>query len=365
MGGRLISNSVRLNRLDHDDLRSKIMGDLRLFFKNCPVGLTEALRDKKDFGDIDIVVGVEALGEWPVDAIRDFLKERYDVKDSHLNAKTGYENDDPLKGRTILKQNRGVLSFGMPHPQGMVQVDLILTPKTYFNITCQYFNWGGIGNLVGRCASQMGLGLGIEGLQYSIRPPGVQGKTFILVTADYSKALTYLGYDPKRFNQGFNNQQEVFDYTVTSPWFDGALYLPENRSHDRRVRDDRHPLHVDFLKWLEDSGQINHPSPIWPERNFFIEKAKQDFPDFAKRLEEFDEKYKALKEQAVPFTGDDIKSWFGLSEGKEVGMVLKPLQKAWAEDKSFRNDWNLAIGVEEQKSILRQKTGLSKSSLKL
>jgi hypothetical protein len=341
MGGKLIPNSTRMPKALHDALRSKVQEDLLQVLPHIKTGITEALRSKADFGDIDIIVDKDSLGPWPIEELRAALKSAWNVDDSTLNAQVAYENNDPKNGRTLLPQNRGVLSFGLPANGVVHQVDLIVVPNLYFDITRQYFDWGGIGNLIGRAASKMGFAVGIEGLQFREVLEDLNRRDAVLISADYNDILTFLGLDPGRFAEGFDTMVDVFDYVVTSPLFDPQLFLPQNRNHDKRVRDERHPLHVAFLEWLDKTGKVHQASPAWAEdKTVYVELARTHFPEFDTRMKDRDEAL--VRERAArhtPFGGDEVRDILGLPPGPTVGAVLRHLRAQWGEDETFRTAW--------------------------
>ena len=350
MGGKLIPSSTRMPKALHDALRAKVQEDLQQALPHIKTGITEALRSKADFGDIDIIVDKDSLGPWPVEELRAALKAVWNVDDSTLNAQVAYENNDPQNGRTLLTQNRGVLSFGLPANGVVHQVDLIVVPNLYFDITRQYFDWGGIGNLIGRAASKMGFALGIEGLQYREVLEDLNRRDSVFVSADYNDILTFLGLDPNRFARGFDTMTDVFDYVVTSPFFDPQLFLPQNRNHDKRVRDERHPLHVAFLEWLDKTGKVHQPSPQWTEdKRVHAERARIHFPEFDTRMKERDEALAAERfARHTPFGGDEVQKILGLPPGPEVGAVLRHLRRQWSTDETFRQAWEAGDDAARQ-----------------
>ena len=360
MGGHLIKNAKRMSLEVHNRIFKEVFDALSKTFPNLPIAGTKALRDKKDFGDIDIIVGVDGLGSWPIETLKDFLKE-HQVSQSSLNAKVGYENNDPLHGRVILKQNRGVFSFAWPDGDGQVQIDLILVPDVFFKVAQDYLSWSGIGNLLGRSLSKMGFKMGIEGLQYFFSHPALRNHRSILITEKMDEVLDFLGYDPKRYDAGFNHAQETFEYVITSPWFDPNLYLPQNRPHDQRVRDEKHPLHVAFLEWMADKGILKQSGLTWPSPEFFLQEAQNRWPNFASRLLEVQQEVQQLLDKKPPFDGHWIQENLGIY-GVELGKVLKKSQELWGKEKTFREAWengDLEKRIELFKALMIKEASLT------
>jgi hypothetical protein len=78
----------------------------------------------------------------------------------------------------------------------------------------------------------------------------------ILLTREYEAALFFLGYDPERFREGFENLEDIFKYVAGSRYFNRDIFLLENRNAQSRIRDRKRPTYTKFLTWCEDRPNL-------------------------------------------------------------------------------------------------------------
>lgn len=206
-----------------------------------------ALRTKPDFGDLDVLV-THPDQDWGFD----------EARRAALTA---------VFRPTRVVPNGPVLSFDVAAPGDEAapeyagrrfQVDLIRVPPESFAFALGYFSYNDLGNLLGRVARLHGFKLGHAGLFRPFRAPGNESHFVrdILVTRDWSAALTFLGYDPGRWGQGFDTKDEMFAFVAGSHAFHPVAFPLEHRSHKARVRDRKRPTYTAFLQWLTDRDLI-------------------------------------------------------------------------------------------------------------
>jgi hypothetical protein len=206
MGGKAIKGheTVRLAGDEYFAFQAQTLQTLRRLFPGKRVEAIEAYRSKPDFGDLDILLESD-----------------------------GY---DPFKAAEALGsvetvRNGPVTSIGIVVPDRptagaspVFQVDLIRMEKEAFDYALAYFSFNDLGNLIGRTAHKGGTSHGHDGLWYYFRDGDYMFRE-ILLTRDHDAALTYLGYEPARFKQGFEDLEEIFQYVAGSRYFNRDIHL--------------------------------------------------------------------------------------------------------------------------------------------
>lgn len=245
MGGNALKDVgvVRLPAHLYADLAERVVARLAdgVLFPGLQARAIPALRTKPDFGDLDVLI-THSDQDWGFD-------------ESRRAALTAAFQP------TRMVSNGPVLSFDVAapgdeaapeHAGARFQVDLIRVDSEAFGFALGYFSYPDLGNLLGRVARLHGFKLGHEGLFRPFRAPGNESHFVrdILVTRDWSAALTFLGYDPDRWAQGFATRDEMFAFVAASRAFHPSAFPLEHRSHKARVRDRKRPTYTAFLEWL-------------------------------------------------------------------------------------------------------------------
>lgn len=283
MGGNALKQvqTKRLERADFERLTQRIVSVLNkaiaeanlqgLNITDAPYEV-KAYRQKETFGDLDLLVD-ERL----------FSVYKYEQMMSDVAAAFNYTPKEPFvteRGEETFysqlpfkyKEERDIVfSFGVPdeHDQSVFfQVDLIATHPDIFSFHSSYLNWNDLGNLVGVVASKTKfLKYGHNGLRYLFKDGDNQFHEAVL-TLDWDEALRFMGYEPARYHEGFDNLEEVYAYASSSKYFDPVLYAFENRNHIQRTRDRKRPTYNGFLNYIqehEQKGAFAHTHKRTPE----------------------------------------------------------------------------------------------------
>lgn len=263
-------------------------------------------RDKSSFGDIDLIVerNKEDLG--------DGIRFRND--DLIEMAETQFYSRD-------CAPNTNILSFeyrkNSSDEEGF-QVDLIMMPTPIVHTAVNYFSYNDLGNFLGRTAHKMGFKYGHEGLLYYVRDDE-HLIDVLSVSKNQSDILTFLGYNPSKFYEGFDTLNEVFEYAVSTPFFNKSLFALENLNHKNRTRDRKRANYNAFLTFIETH---NVPEYIYPEnKSEWLERAYSFFPNFRQDILDSQEKHQRNKEFKELFNGKLIMSYIPL-KGKELGTFI-------------------------------------------
>ena len=224
MGGNALSyTTVRLTSKNYFRMADHCVEKLRALYPHGRFEAIQSYASKADFGDLDIL-----------------------AFDSNFDPHTAAA----ALGSVETVRNGSVTSLGikvnpdLPYLDGNVfQVDLIYAPLSEFDFSSAYFRFSDLGNLLGRIAHAMGLTLGHDGLTLRMRD-GTHMFANITLTRDYDQALSFLGYDPSVFANGFNTLSDIFAYVASSPFFNPDIFLLENRNNASRTRDRKRPTYT-------------------------------------------------------------------------------------------------------------------------
>jgi hypothetical protein len=325
MGGNALKefDSKRLPANRHAELSSALKGALENLMSHLGVngqaGMIPSYREKPDHGDIDVVLPTK------------LRKVSTDAKIGAALAESMSTTPWPFKA------NGGVVSYGIPLPEGGVfQVDLIYLPEEEVDFAVKYFAWNDVGNLIGRIAHKMGLRFGHNGLHMPLRDGNYLFDTLV-VTRDFDEAMTFLGFDAARWNEGFNDLESIFEFTVNNNRFAHKLYLLEERNHTARVRDKKRPTYTKFLKWLEEHPEKDSGFE-WPEdKNFWLPDIFKAFPDMEAKWIKANEKLARAQAIKQKYNGNRVTELTGLTN-KELGVFIKEHRASFENDEAF-NAW--------------------------
>lgn len=333
MGGNALSvPTVRLTRKQYIDFEDLVVLSLeRGVCKH--VAAVRSYAKKPDFGDMDIL---------------------YVPHDS-----TTLENMlHSLKPVEVVR-NGDVTSVGLEY-NGVFQVDLIKCQEEYFDWASTYFAFNDLGNLMGRIAHKMGFKYGHDGFWYVLRDEEhpTQVVKEILVSRDEETVFDFLGYDYQRFLEGFDTLEDIFEFVVSSPYFNKDIYLLDNRNHTARVRDRKRKTYMQFLAWCEEKEFNNFK---WEEsgtverevqKRHYLSIAADTWPSFNLELMLCNSKHRMRKEAKKKFNGEVVAGVTGL-EGKALGQFIAEFKKSWLGEDNFWHYMYEARPDEIEKAIRR------------
>ena len=309
MGGNIFDQNVRADPLTYHRILTHVR-DVLASSLNAQTTSIPFYRQKESFGDVDIIVEKEKVC-FPQD--EDRFKRLKQIINQHFHSSDHIHVNDQ------------VISFlyrEKESDQQGVQVDLIATQAHEMNITKDYFSYNDLGNLIGRIAHKMGVSFGHRGLLLVVRE-GTHVHDTIIVSQDTPLILEFLGYDPEKFRQGFDTPSDIFDYVVSTPFFNKDLYLLENRNHVSRTRDRKRANYRGFLEYIE---QRNLPSYEYPEdKKLWLPRLTEFFPNLPSQIKKVEEDIKERKQQRSLYNGHVIQEITSL-QGKDLGKVMSAFQ---------------------------------------
>lgn len=315
MGGNALKEvkTQRLNKEDFERCEKSVLMFLKERFPDALVDAIPSYAEKKDFGDLDVMISEEGLNAGGgikklIEGAREKFFSRQERANGHVLS---------FEYRDSEKDERGF------------QVDIIQMPEVTFDFAKNYFSFNDLGNLVGRTAHKMGLKFGHNGLWYVMRN-GDHKIADVLLTRDFDKSLTFLGFEPKRFREGFQNLKEVYEYVGNSKYFNGDIYLLENQSYKSRVRDKKRPTYQMFLNWIRETDKPS--SFTYPDnKDEWLPLMFKEFPNFKKEYDKALERSSQIIDFKEKFNAKIISKWTGRT-GEALGHLMSNVKGNFEND---------------------------------
>lgn len=311
MGGNALKNIevTRMTLEEFNETKDKVQrviaecslqSDIPKYFKN-----------KDSFGDVDIVVKI---------------KNQHDQELCIEHIKNCFKPRDFYK-------NSNVFSFDCYNHQ----VDLIFTPEQHYKTSLNYLSYNDLFNLLGRLAHKLGLKLGHKGLQVIVKRGNYKLGEATL-TKDLELILGILDVDYKRYQEGFNTKEEIFDFVMASMYFSNDIFAFENLNHINRTRNKKRAVYTEFVEYTSTRSK----NGLKPDKEKFVKRILKKFPEANQaviKLEKLRTRQLAVKEI---FNGDIVAEVKGVS-GIELGKWMKHFKakynnEFWLEHKNDARD---------------------------
>ncbi len=344
MGGKALKNTTtqRLNKPDFDRVSQEVVRGLLERFPSARVEVIPAYASKADFGDLDVLTTSEDMqAHGGGEALAKFAVERFHATD--------------------LFKNGNVLSFDYRESATTTepgfQVDVITMPRAAFGFALNYFSFNDLGNLIGRTAHKQGASFGHDGLWYYFRDGDYKFRE-VLLTMDFDLALRYLGYEPARFHQGFEDLQAIFEYVSGSEFFNRDIFLLENRNYQSRVRDRKRKTYTEFLQWCEARPALKaftYPA----EKATWLPRMFEWFPHFRGEFDRATYDLERQRQVKAKFNGETVSALTGLQD-KTLGMLMKHFKDEFPEPGTLAN-----FVLESSEDVLAQRVLAVKARLNL
>lgn len=355
MGGRALNcPTTRLEADGYHELAERMADDVARAF-GVRTHAVKAYCNKQDFGDLDLVV--ERVGSlaglldisWTPEMGNGAAPEsevitRLRAFSQHYHARAVYrERNSPVF--TFEHRNSETDDLGF-------QIDLILAPSVDFDATCDYFAYNDLGNLVGRLAHEMGCKYGFGGLRMDITE-GTQRLQSLCLSKDTRQIHDVLGLDHRRFLEGFDDMDAVFDFVMASKFFHPELYKLENAGYRERARDRKRVNYSAFLDRCEKLEPRAY-TPMPSEEA--IDWLARYFPDLPGRIAQVHDHEASRRELAGWFNGRTLGQWTGVS-GPTLGALIGQLRMMAGDNNTL-----IAWGPEEVRQRAIEIAGLSAPS---
>jgi hypothetical protein len=326
MGGNLLKTwnlpEKRIPTDEYNRIKIELLDKLRNDFKcNRPVAglcasVAPSIRSKETHGDLDIIIGkwedADIIMLW--NGEQDFGK--------YLEKEFGYK---PFK-------NSNVYSF----PYQGFQVDVTFQPMMEFGMAVDYSSWGDLGNIMGRVFHKMGLHFGHSGLSFWIRQ-GLFDNNLqwsdsdhiydkVVLTRCMKSVCEIGGFDYNRWNQGFDTEQDAFDFVIDSKHFNKELFELENLNHTNRTRNRKRGMYMRFMEYVANSNKVGEPFRSKHEYSLMMQCK---FSQLHRAIDGFRLLYEVDKVVKEKVNGKLVMVWCNLSEndGKLVGQIMNKVRE--------------------------------------
>ncbi|KAJ3018025.1 UNVERIFIED_CONTAM: hypothetical protein HDU68_011365 [Siphonaria sp. JEL0065] len=340
MGGNALTNTKRLTTADHQRLATRLIPLLKQSFKFAAV--PRYLPTKESHGDFDVVV-TSGHG-LSLSELKNILALSSDTEavlngDMASLCVEGFQMDV-----TAIK------------PESSCSCDRTAQHhQEVFDAHVGFMDWGDLSRIIGVVAKRMGLIYSSLGLIAPVMSsdvtasPPVSKETplkidQIVLTHSIPQALEYLKYPSQKWIDGFQNDLELFEFIVSSPFFsrlDVLSWLLKAKAGDK-VR----PGVVKFRDYLlELNGGVEPTDEQVSQERLDKYSAKVEaivafgkMSTFETILREYKEKCRVDAAMKIAFSGDVIMAVIGQTSGKNVGIVKERVRKLLIQSTSSESD---------------------------
>ena len=305
MGGQALknANTERKSKEQFINIYCKVVQKLieEMNIHPIDIRMIDYYRDKSDFGDMDLIISKE----YKNDTFLDRLKQVF-------NPIEVYPNTD-------------VYSFDFEK----FQIDLIFIPREYLQIATTYYNYNDLGNLMGRIADKLGVRYGHTGLKFEHYVLNRSAKlATIKLSIDPRQIFEFLGYDFDRYLLGFQNIEEMFEYVVTSKYFNPKYFEYSNLNHQNRTRNKKRKTYEQFLEWLKNTKYSYVYEPT-AEKN--LQKIFETFPFVKSEIERVEKELRKKDIIGNKFNGNLIKNLIPDINFKRISNIIIEFNKLYDE----------------------------------
>jgi len=329
MGGLAVPNVRRVQAEEYHAIGAEVEDLIRKTCADgCRINVIPGYRDKENFGDIDLLIDSDYVNV-------------FDWKDSlYLSGVTTELFTNGKKINMLFSEGR--ISFDQVYSFAYkgVQVDCVFIEGRLYEAAYNYFAWNDLGNLLGKTVHKFGVKLGHKGLQYAYRPDNDHLFETIEVSTDWSKILPAFGWDYERYQEGFNNLEDIFMFVASSYWFKPETYLLENLNATARIRDKKRKTYQEFLKWCERKPTSEDCFPFFLEKSLYLPWLFGTFPDFREKYELAEGRYREHCLVKSKFNGELVRKLTGL-EDKELGSFMKEVRGRMGSNEYELKQWIL------------------------
>jgi len=315
MGGKLLPSVWNLpeKRLTNDEYHSfqkRILEKLsRIFPSEWKLGSAPAIKLKESHGDLDIICGYDTFSGRTVPDLENTLIGEF---------------------KCPIHRNSNVRTF----PVDGFQVDVTFTPMDEFQSSIDYSSWGDASNLVGRIAHKFGLHHGHTGLSFWIRQSFFDHSIGfidndhimqkVILTRDFSEILPLLGFDYDQWKNGFNTNEEVYEWVARSKYFSPEIFSFENLNHINRVRNKKRQMYAGFVEWLSHNSW-KYKEYVFQNREYYIFDWSEKFPSLTDAIRTNKIIFTQNEKFKEKLNGHLVMELLNISDGKEVGRIMTKL----------------------------------------
>jgi hypothetical protein len=275
--------------------------------------IPESLKDKKDFGDVDIIV-----------ALTDQLKEDSAVMRNLVIDNLNIEKYGNFKqGISCLYEDMSIDFWGV-------------NPKR-FAFAKYFLSYNVLGNILSRFVKGVNLKLGMDGLYYVYRRKIGNYKKEMFISNNWEQICMFFELSYSDWEKGFT-KIELYDWLTKCKYFSNRKFM---KTWDKIYQQFNHrQLFIDFADYVKNNDFVEQHYFDLPidERialvvdeidNFFFEEPK------VKNLISKEEEKERITNLVKPkFNGNLVMEWTKL-KGKKLGSFINSYKKSKSDFNQF------------------------------
>lgn len=296
MGGNALKHTGvrRYQDAEFKELAKTLVPKVREVFQT-QAELVKSYKNKESHGDMDILV---------------LLNDKFSFKEKMELIETHFNPTDIIK-------NSDCWSFDYQE----LQIDLIFTPEENWETSQVFFAYNDLGNLMGKIFHKFSLKYGFDGVKYVLRTNDNSRvlKEFVL-TKDMEKAFKFIGLSWEKFQEGFTDIKEIFDYVIGSPYFSSESFKLENLNAINKKRNARRKVYQEFVEYTKDIEKnfvFKSKDTYLPIINAYFSEA-----NLLSEIQKIKELEMLKQETKKMFNGNLIQEIYPSLEGKGLGLEI-------------------------------------------
>lgn len=320
-GGRALKKTFtrRYTKREFTKVRSELNRVIRRTFARCEV--PRFYHTKETFGDIDILVSIDG-------------NESRDIKQYIIDTFSPNE----------IFHNGNCWSFDFKE----IQVDLMFVAEEHFDSNFNYLSFNDLGNFIGRLAHGFGLRYGQEGLWVTYYYKDTKHK--IMISKDYPKIYEFLGLDYKRWLNGFETLEEIFEFISESPYFNWQKFQPSELNRINRERNLKRASYMTFLEWMDTNvADEDHEYQFSKDKTPYYAKINEFFPEanLLSEISRIEYEVSRVKYAKSIFNGKVVMDVFDI-HGAALGKAMDGFNKHMRETmKAYYKQYVDEVGADE------------------
>ena len=331
MGG-LLFKTKRFPKKEYLKIENDILS--RLNKNNIKYFIPKYFSDKQDFGDLDVLVPMNITKEIINDLL---LPTKWQCFISKLTRCMPCGIQDSFENSSV---------YSVKYKD--FQIDFIRIADENWDVACSYYSWNDLGNLIGRLAKLYKLKFGWDGLNYEY--DGDQGRINIPISKSVNEILLFLNLDINKFEKGFKNEKEIFDFVIASKLFNPYIYDFENANKVNRDRDKKRRIYNEFLIYIQPYklGACSYDDWKVRYREENIDVIEKTFPlaMLSSKIREIEQNQILTKLRKEKFSGNIVMELTGIKPGPQVKWFMEAFESTFPNfvDKNTKELIAIAIG---------------------
>jgi len=215
------------------------------------------------------------------------------------------------------------------------QIDFIPIPLRNWETSKHFFSYDPVGNLTGKLCHKLGLKYGFQGLCYPFRNFNGRLSEDITISKDMEKIHKFLGLDHDRYKKGFDELKEIFDFIISSKYFNKENFLFENLNTIDKKRNKKRKTYNEFIQYINNTDGI-YSNELYKNKSDYLNYINEFFPEaeLLVKLDKIKKRDDELKTISEKFNGNIIMGLIDL-KGKELGGFITKYKESKSNFEQF------------------------------